>query len=424
MTRMKKVFIDTNGCEEAKLDAQKLKNFVCWADCTLTNDARLADIIVFYACGHLQGNEKESLSIIRRLISLKKSSAIFVVWGCLPEISPEAIQSIYKGPLVGPENWDFFNDLLNQPKEKMPYVSANRWSVQSKLVRPALLSVRGVLSLLRDGFNYQYRKIWYIKVESGCEEACTYCSDHLAFKCFKSQPMDAIISQFRLGLQRGFRCFFLVGRNLGSYGHDIDSDLPTLLNRMVESHPGDDYSFSLYNMSPKSLVEFYPRLRSLFSSGRVHELGSHIQSGSDRILTLMGRKLSIHEWISVMKDISKNYPSIRLVTSIMVGFPTETEQDFNKSMKLLDEVPFDQVDSYAYAERPNLPSLRLSGRMPNKVKESRSKKVARKTIIIRIVKKMRRFQIFSVAQIMVLYSIDLILSFDERRQRNSTSSHD
>lgn len=413
---MKKVYIDTNGCDEARLDTQKLKNLIYGTDYTCTNDARLADIIVFYACGHLQGNENESLNTIRRLISLKKNSTMLVVWGCLPEINPKAIQRIYKGPLIGPENWDFFSDLFNQPKERMSHLYANRLSIQGELVRPPLPFVAKLWNLLSGAFNYRYGKIWHIKIESGCDQKCTYCSDHLAFKCLKSEPMNTIISQFELGLQMGFKRFSLVGRDLGSYGHDINSDLPTLLNKMLESHPDEDYSLSLYNMSPKSLVEFYPRLSSLFSSGKIYEIGSHIQSGSDRILRLMGRKFSTREWLRVMKNISKNYPNIRLVTSIMVGFPTETEQDFSKSMELLDVVPFDHVDLYGYAERPNLASLRLGRRVPNKVKISRSKRVMRKIIINDIMKKPRRFQLFSVAQSMILPPIQIVIDIDARRR--------
>jgi threonylcarbamoyladenosine tRNA methylthiotransferase MtaB len=402
---MKKVFIDTSGCEEARLDTQKLKNLVQGTSYVCTNDARLADIIVFYACGHLQKNEDESIREIRRLTSLKKSSAMLVVWGCLSEIDREAVRKVHKGPLIGPENWDFFTDLFDQSKQRVRYVHANRLNVKSRSTRPSLASVQEFLSLLRDAFFYGSRKTWFIKIESGCKENCTYCSDRLAFKCVRSEPMDAIISQFELGLKSGFKRFQLVGRDLGSYGCDINSDLPALLNKMLENHSDEDCKLSLCNMSPMSLIELYPRLSSIFSSGKISQIGSHIQSGSDRILGLMGRKFSVLKWLSIMKEINTNYPDIRLYTSIIVGFPTETEQDFSKSMELLDNFLFDTVDLYKYEERPNIPSLRLWGRVPSEVIESRTNRMGRKIISNYFKKRIRRIQVLSLIQAFI-YTLD------------------
>lgn len=415
---MKKVFIDTSGCEEARLDTQKLKNLIRGTNYVCTNDARLADIIVFYACGHLQINEKESIDTIRRLISLKKNSALLVVWGCLSEINREAVRRVHKGPLIGPENWDFFADLFDQSKQRMRYLHANRLSVKSRSIRPPLVSVKGFLNLLRDVSFYESRKTWFIKIESGCKENCTYCSDRLAFKCVRSQPMDAIISQFELGLKSGFKRFQLVGRDLGSYGCDINSDLPALLNKMLENHSDQDYKLSLWNMSPMSLIELYPRLNSIFSSGKISLIGSHIQSGSDRILGLMGRKFSVLKWLSIMKEINKNYPDIRLYTSIIVGFPTETEQDFNKSMELLDNLPFDTVDLYKYEERPNIPSLRLRGRVPSKVIEARTNRMGRKIISNYFKKTTRGISVQSLIQNLI-FAIDFSVAHASYRFHKS-----
>jgi threonylcarbamoyladenosine tRNA methylthiotransferase CDKAL1 len=410
MEGLKKVFIDTSGCEEARLDTQKLKNLVQGTSYVCTNDARLADIIVFYACGHLQINENESINAIRRLISLKKSSAMLVVWGCLSEINREAVRRVHKGPLIGPENWDFFYDLFDQPKQRMHYVHANRLSVKSRLIRSPLVSVKGLLNLLRETFFYESpRKTWFIKIESGCKEKCTYCSDRLAFKCVRSQPMDVIISQFELGLESGFKRFQLVGRDLGSYGCDIDSDLPALLNKILENHSDQDYKLYLRNMSPMSLIELYPRLNNIFSSGKIFQIGSHIQSGSDRVLGLMGRKFSVLKWLSIMKEINKNYPDIRLYTSIIVGFPTETEQDFNKSMELLDNLLFDTVDLYKYEERPNIPSLRLRGRVPSEVIEARTNRMGRKIISNYFKKRIRGIQVLSLIQALI-FAIDFSIA--------------
>lgn len=405
MIGMLKVYIDTNGCEEAKLDAQRLKNLVCGTSYVCTNDARTADIVVFLACGHLQANENESIRKIKRLISLKKSSCMLVVGGCLPEINPEAVRRIHKGCMIGPDHWDFFCDVFNQSKEKITDVHANELCITSKSANPSLrLPFRGLNTLLDELARPKSKKTWYIKIVNGCKENCTYCSDRLAFKQCKSEPIDTIISQFELGLKSGFKDFYLVGRDLGSYGFDVGSDLPTLLNRMLENHRAKNYELQLYNVSPGALVDFYPKLKEVFSSGKISLVGSHIQSGSDRILGLMGRPYSIYEWLKTVKEIKEKYPGIHFSTSIIVGFPTETEQDFEKSMELLDFALFDKVDLYMYEGRPNLPSLRLGGQIPERVKEMRSDLMRHKLILHDITKNAKRMEIGLLAKNLISYA--------------------
>ena len=250
------------------------------------------------------------------------------------------------------------------------------------------------------------KKNWYIKIITGCRENCTYCSDRLAFKQCVSEPIDSIVSQFELGLKSGFRNFYLVGRDLGSYGYDFGYDLPTLLKEMLKNHASEDYKLHLYNLSPRSLVSFYPRLEEQFSSGKISQIGSHVQSGSDRILGLMGRRYSTYDWLRTLKEIREKYPVIRFVTSIMVGFPTETEQDFDKSMDLLDSPLFDQFDLYSYEGKPNSPSLLLGELVPQKIRKMRLIRMRRK-VLLNYIKNIRRIEIGHLMRTLISY-IDLL----------------
>ena len=172
---------------------------------------------------------------------LKKSIAEFVVWGCLTKIDPEAVKEIYEGCMVAPEQEDFFCNLFNLPKERILEVNANELCTMSKLskpyphLRPPFRWMNVLLDKLELGHN-ESKKNWYIKIITGCRANCIYCSDRLAFNHCRNQSIDSIIYQFELGLRNGFKNFYLVGRDLGSYGHDIDSDLPTLLKKMLINH--------------------------------------------------------------------------------------------------------------------------------------------------------------------------------------------
>ena len=241
---------------------------------------------------------------------------------------------------------------------------------------PALSPHSRVLERFRRYLEVQHpKRIWYIRIESGCANCCTYCSDRLAYSSVKSQPIERIIQQFSLGLRNGYKYFYFVGRDLGSYGCDMGLSLANLLQAIYEKYPHQDYKLLLDNVSPNALIDIYPDLDSSILSNKVFELGSHIQSGSDRILKLMGKRFKIYDWIRVIKSISRDHPQIRLTTSMMVGFPSESEQDFRESLNLVNTVLFDKIYVYSYNERPGLPSLRIKGSVPENTKRKRERRM-------------------------------------------------
>jgi MiaB/RimO family radical SAM methylthiotransferase len=368
-----KAYFVTNACDEGRLDTQRLKLLSKDAGFSCTNDVRQADLILLYACGHLAKHEANALRIIERIDRVKKPSARLIVWGCLPMINPESLRKVYDGPLVGPEDWTFFSDLFNQPRERINHVFANAlFPAVRPPSRQQKISDRDFMFPIRKLYYYTARK-WYIKIVSGCRNCCTYCSDRLAYKWSRSVPVDTILRQFGLGLAANRKHFFFVGRDLGSYGYDIDLTLADLLNKIAEAHPDQIYKIWLRNVSPESIIDLYPKLDQTLLSKRIFEIGSHIQSGSERILKLMGKTFNLDDWEKTMQDIGRNYPNIRLATSIMVGFPGETEEDFKKTTNLLRNLLFDRIVIYTYNERPNLPSLKLKGRVPEAIKMRRWK---------------------------------------------------
>ena len=378
---MKKAYIVSNNyCEEAKLETQRLINIICKASApseyVYTNKIEDADLIVFYSCGHLQTTEADSINTIKRILSQKKASSELIVWGCLPKINPEAIRRVHSGPMVGPEDWAFFYKLFDQPEEIADSVTANALSFGYGLPSanerlPSRVRARFWRFLLY--FDLKPKRIWYIRTESGCVNSCTYCSDKLAYFCVRSQPIESIIQQFGRGLRNGYKYFFFVGRDQGSYGCDIGLSLADLLQAIHEKYPDQDYKLILDHVSPNKLIDLYPNLNSSILFNNVCELGSHIQSGSDRILKLMGKNVKVYDWTRVIKTISRDYPQIRLQTSMIVGFPSESEQDFRQSINLVNNVLFDKIFVYTFNERPGLPALRIKGRVPEKTKRKRER---------------------------------------------------
>lgn len=392
--RMQKVYVDTNQyCEEASLDTQRLINLVARSGFSLTRNVREADVIIFYACGHLRRHEIDSTRILEKIAALKKPSARLIVWGCLPKINPEVLKNIYAGPLLGPESWDFFCDLFGQPKERIHEITANTLNIHNELEGTQLPRMRRMMNFFRERFYSLNSEIWYIKIESGCRNCCTYCSDRLSYKWLRSQACESIIRQFDLGLRKGYRYFYFVGRDLGSYGYDLGLTLNDLLEKIAEAYPYQKYKLILTNISPNMLIDLYPTMNHMLLSEKTFEIGSHIQSGSERILKLMGKTFPIDKWQGIIRQIDKDYPEIRTRTSIMVGFPGETESDYRKTLHLVNNVLFDRIDVYKYEERPGIPALRLKEVVPENIKQKRYDKMRLSAFMNNLRKRIRHARI-------------------------------
>jgi threonylcarbamoyladenosine tRNA methylthiotransferase MtaB len=414
---MKKVFVGSIGCEESRLDAQKLINLIrSEKDYDLSNDLSQADIILYNACGHLKQDEKESRLAIKIILSKKRDSSKLIVWGCLQKINPSSIDDIYRGPITGPEeSLHILCDQLGIPKRKISDFNANTLNPLGELISPYLSprkkisdkigQVRRKFHLIDFRREIRLQNTWYIKIESGCKNNCTYCSDKLAYKSIKSESFENIFNQFELGLKKGYRDFMFVGRDLGSYGYDVGLNLTDLLDEILDIFPNHDYKIMLPNISPSTLVEMYPNLDHSLSSGKILEIGSHIQSGSNRILKLMGKNVDINEWLSIMNNIEELYPEINLATSIMVGFPRETVQDHKQTISLLNKLFFDRIKIYIYSERPNLPSIKLNGNISEEIKKKRYDEMNYYATLNMTKKRIKRSQFFAIPLLKLLLAM-------------------
>ena len=178
--------------------------------------------------------------------------------------------------------------------------------------------------------------MFYLRVAEGCTGHCTYCSEKLAWGRIKSRPIQEVIAEFKIGVQRGYRRFFICAEDLGSYGYDLDFTFIDLLSEIIDEDKRGDCRLIIDQFNPKFLKPSLPQLADIFASGRIELFNCQVQSGSNRILRRMGREYSSEEWRDGMLAINRRFPQVRLGTHLMVGFPSETESDFEETLKLLD----------------------------------------------------------------------------------------
>jgi threonylcarbamoyladenosine tRNA methylthiotransferase CDKAL1 len=385
-----KVYVSTNGCEEAQLSSMHVDKFFRMNKLTITNDPTQADLVIFYACGLTAQTEKDSLIMIRKLQTKTKPKAKLLVWGCLPKINPQSLATLYEGPIIGPFDTAFFEKILEKPNVRFDDIAVNTLSLRETsgmYDRRYTDALGNVLLFLRKGVNklrvLRERQVqqepFYIRVATGCTGNCSYCSEFCVFGRIKSRPINRIVSEFERGLQKGHNRFFLAAEDLGAYGKDIGCTLLDLFEKM-KLNDDRNYKIILNQINPLHLKEMFSDLsEEVFASGKIESLCSPVQSGSNRILKLMRRPYSAEEWREYMLRINKNFPNIRLKTHFMVGFPSETDEDFKATLRLLEYPLFiDWVVIFKFSARSQVFASRIPEQTSEKTKESRCNKLLRK----------------------------------------------
>lgn len=409
------VYVTSNGCEDGRLSSAQVEQFFSANGSRVVRDPTQADLVIFYACGLTKDTEHESLKIIEKLKQIMMPSARLIVWGCLPKIEPRSLATVYDGPIVGPTDTAFFEKILPSTKVPLDEVSANFLIPAQNLVRSVapddttfkethsasmlltwhMIFLCSRLAYLKDRLwgstqsEWNWSRVYWIRVSTGCTGHCTYCSDRCAWGRVHSRPIHNIISDFERGLRTGYNCFFLVSPDIGAYGVDSGSSLPDLLETMVQRDQ-PNYKILLNELNPHHLMRTYDRLEGVFESGRIYSLGSQVESGSNRILKLMGRTYAAEDWKSYMQRIQTRFPKIRLSTHFMVGFPTETEEDFKMTLKLLDDVFLDHSVVFRFSPRQNVPASRLTGQVSARVARERANRLRLKANVNTLNRKIRR----------------------------------
>ncbi|MGA3290267.1 MAG: radical SAM protein [Candidatus Bathyarchaeia archaeon] len=383
-----KIYVTTDGCEVGQLYSKYVNQFFLKSNSEIinTSDATKADLLIFYACGLTEKQEEKSIRLIAALKSKMKPSARFVVWGCLSKQNPESLKKNFDGPLIGPSDMYAFEEILKQAlnvtkcSSTLEIPDANL-PITEKLdsgTSPNKLSyLRYVLS--RAIFFNSQTPTFYVRVAEGCTAHCTYCSEHLVWGKVKSKPIEKVISEFKDGLQKGYRLFELCAEDFGAYGVDIGLNACDLLKRLIDLSDDANYRIIICELSPGYLKNMFANFDKIFASEKISRLGVQVESGSNRILKLMGRQYKAAEWRNMMLYINRKYPRINLATHFMVGFPTETEEDFKATMRLLNFPLFlKNVTIYKFSANPHVPAAKLSGQIPKRVIEMRAEKLQRK----------------------------------------------
>jgi len=379
----RKVYILTNGCPENRIDSSKIQAFFGSNGYEISKKVGDADLIIFNACALTQTTEDSSLRIIEEIKEAKASSAELIVCGCLTKINPDRLKQVYQGPVFGSDELTKLDEIIkpniayeqiyaNSLISATGYLNRYRWFLRNFRGMGTGIIIK-ILERMRQRQNAAAsicrQNMFCIKICSGCLGNCSFCAIRLSRGGLKSKPFETVIKEFEEGLTKGYKDFALLGTEVGAYGKDLGIDLVVLLKELI-SRKGD-YRISLRNLHPRNLIEMLPELCKVFGSGRIPYVACSPESGNNRILGLMNRGYNIEDFKEAILTLNHEFPQIKIRTQLMVGFPTETEEEFQDSMRLVDGLHFDFVEVYIFEARKGTRAAAMTGQVPEKIKQER-----------------------------------------------------
>jgi tRNA-2-methylthio-N6-dimethylallyladenosine synthase len=362
-TPAKKLFIKTHGCQMNEYDSGKMADVLGASHgMVLTENEHEADVILINTCSIREKAEDKVFSQLGRWKKLKAKNpdVLIGVGGCVASQEGEGIikRAPYVDMVFGPQTLHRLPQLLDQARQ------TNKPSVDISF--PEIEKFDSLPAAKVDGVTA------FVSIMEGCSKYCSYCVVPYTRGEEISRPLQQVLDEITTLASNGVREVTLLGQNVNAYRGNIDGegecDLGLLIQyvsriegigriRFFTSHPSE------FN---DSLVQAYADVAEL-----ANYLHLPVQSGSDRILQAMKRPYTALEYKQKIRKVRKVRPDIAITSDFIVGFPGETDQDFEATMKLIEEVRFDLSYSFIYSRRPGTPAANLADDVPMEVKKER-----------------------------------------------------
>jgi tRNA-2-methylthio-N6-dimethylallyladenosine synthase len=358
----KKVFIRSFGCQMNAYDSDKMADVLHAAQgYTPTSNVDEADLILFNTCSVREKAQEKVFSDLGRVRHLKKKGVLIGVGGCVA--SQEGAAIIERAPYV---------DLVFGPQtlHRLPQMIEARNSQQRAQVDisfPEIEKFDHLPPARVDGASA------FVSIMEGCSKYCSYCVVPYTRGEEVSRPFEDVLTEVAGLAAQGVKEITLLGQNVNGYrgkmGHTAEIADFALLLEYVAEIPGVErlrYTTSHPNEFNQRLIDAYAKIPAL-----VNHVHLPVQHGSDRILMAMKRGYTAMEYKSTIRKLRAVRPQISLSSDFIVGFPGETETDFNQMMKLIEDTGFDASFSFVFSKRPGTPAAALADDTPQELKLKR-----------------------------------------------------
>lgn len=355
-----KYIIVTYGCQMNVHESEKLAYICEKMGYVLTDKREDADLIIFNTCAIREGAEDRVFGNVGALKKLKKKrpNVIIAVCGCMTQKEQTANYILKTFPFV-----DIVIGTFNLPNFEY-YINAVKKGRQ--------------LELLNEGDpdeSVPYKRTSgenaWVNIMQGCNNFCTYCIVPYVRGREKSRSEENILKEIREIVSEGkYKKITLLGQNVNSYGNDLKTgeNFARLLKKICEI--GGDFKLTFMTSHPKDLTSEV--IDVIASEDKIlKDIHLPAQSGNNRILKLMNRKYTREKYLSIIKEIREKIPDARITSDFIVGFPTETDEEFEDTMNLVKEVKFDGIFAFMYSPREGTVAAQMDGQIDEKVKRKR-----------------------------------------------------
>jgi threonylcarbamoyladenosine tRNA methylthiotransferase MtaB len=347
-----KVHLKTLGCRlnEAELET--------WAQAfqksghQVTRQAQSANLIVINSCAVTQDAARKSRQLIRR-VHRENPVAKLVVSGCYATLNQQEAEALLGVDLV----------VSNKDKDQLVEKTLSELNLDTM---PTMATEPGETSLFIRG-----RQRAFIKVQDGCRYRCTFCIVTVARGEEKSRTVQEVVAEINALHQQNINEIILTGVHLGGYGSDLGLNLVDLIKAILEQT--DVPRIRLGSLEPWELTDgFY----QLFDNPRIMpHLHLPLQSGSDSVLRRMARRCKTQEFAEMVARLRQINPSFNITTDIIVGFPGETEEEWQESLEFIQQVGFGHIHIFTYSPREGTKAATLPNPVPEPIKKQRSQQL-------------------------------------------------
>ena len=339
-----------SGCTRRQLDCERIRTYFesnGLKECPRPYDS---DYLVISTCGLTQEKEDRCIEDLR-LVKKNRYRGRVVLYGCLPAMNPKRIRSVYRGDITVTEDIENFDRIF-------PRFGISMRSIPDGNTIPDFIPGKDR--------QKEFDRYFSIRISEGCLGQCSYCNIKKAIGSLKSKPVDVVLKELDIAIQKGEFGINIASSDSGSYGMDIGTTFPELINRILERDERVIIRF-IQDFSPKWLVRYEEAFYDFARGNRIKMLLTPFQSGSPKILKAMKRAHEIGRYKDIICRIKQINPSFLIQTQIIVGFPGETDEDFEMTMDVLRSCPFDIIDVFRYYETNLTEARRLKPKVPESV---------------------------------------------------------
>lgn len=352
------VGILTLGCKVNQYESEAIGELFEARGFCVQSASLPCDVYVINTCTVTAESDRKARQMIRRVIA-KNPDARVLVTGCLGQVSPESLAAI--------EGVDYVSG--NVHKTKIPEIAEAL--LTSGKVKTPIVEVSDVDRACFEPMQIRKfdRTRAYVKIEDGCESHCTYCIIPSARGTIRSKPMDEVLAEVEALTSGGCREVVLTGIETASYGKDFKEGSLAELLRQVDKLNGIG-RVRLGSLDPSLMKHPFVDGIAPLSSLAPH-FHISMQSGSDKILRLMKRKYNTEMALAGIERLRRAIPDVMLTTDMIVGFPGETEEDFEQTVQFAKKARFLMIHVFPYSKRSGTPAAEMDGQVPETVKKDR-----------------------------------------------------